>query len=400
MTQLKNEPTPSVESTARSRLSSLTGLRFVAALLVFLSHTGVSYPPAPGFGKVNPFSNAGLAHNYEWFLSNLGNLGVSFFFVLSGFVLTWATPTNERSRSFIRRRLVKIFPNHVATWAVSMVLFAGAITPIAQWLPNLLLLHGFSPDPAAWISVNPVSWSLSSEMFFYLLFPLLIRPIRRIADNRLRLWAAATVIGMLLLVLFNQFLVPSLFPDNANANLASHVTGPQFWIGYFFPLSRLFEFVLGMLLARLILTRRAPRVGLLPASVLTAVCYVVTLFVPQVYAFNLVTIVPVALLICAAASSDMRGTRGMLQSRAAQWLGEISFAFYLCQALVALYAKPLLLGDDTYSTPVAILVILGMLVANILAARLLFVGLERPAMRRWGRQVMAKPTKAEVARAA
>jgi peptidoglycan/LPS O-acetylase OafA/YrhL len=43
--------------------------------------------------------------------------------------------------------------------------------------------------------MNPPSWSLSSELLFYALFPLLIVPIRKIRDGMLWTWAAAMVDG-------------------------------------------------------------------------------------------------------------------------------------------------------------------------------------------------------------
>jgi peptidoglycan/LPS O-acetylase OafA/YrhL len=381
----------STPDTAPAKLPSLTGLRFVAAIIVFVSHTSMSYSPVPPYGPVNPFNDSGLAHAYEFILANGGYVGVSFFFVLSGFVLTWSARPGERARPFLRRRLLKIFPNHVVTWAIAMILFAGAVTPVSQWLPNLLLLHSFSPEPYAWVSVNPQTWSLSSELLFYLTFPLLIVLVRRISERRLWAWAGAMIAGMIAVVLANQYLVV-LLPNTANPDLETPVTGPQFWLGYFFPPVRLFEFALGMLLARIVLSGRCPRIGVLPASVLVIGAYAASLFLPYVYIFNLATVIPIAALVCAAAMADLRGTPTILRSRPMQWLGEVSYAFYMCQGIVLLYGSSLL-GGQKYSTPVAIAVMLGFFAANLFAAWLLHTCVERPVMRRWGRSRKGVPVR-------
>ncbi|WP_405505775.1 acyltransferase family protein [Streptomyces cyaneofuscatus] len=67
-----------------TKLPSLTGLRFFAALLVFFFHTSLSNSPIPPNDPINPFGDEGIATAYEKALLNTGYIGVSFFFVLSG----------------------------------------------------------------------------------------------------------------------------------------------------------------------------------------------------------------------------------------------------------------------------------------------------------------------------
>lgn len=365
-----------------SKLPSLTGLRFAAALFVFLYHTSLTLGPVPPHGPINPFADSGLNHAYAYVLNKGGYVGVSFFFVLSGFVLSWSARPGEGALAFIRRRLVKIYPTHVATWIIAMILFAAAVTPVASWLPNLLLLHAFSSEPATFTSVNPPSWSLSCELLFYLMFPLLIRPIRRIAESRLWFWAGAVVLGMLGVVLITQFVVPSV-PDSG---FIPGISMKQFWSGYFFPPSRVFEFILGMLLARLVASGRFPRIGVAPAAGLLVLGYAGAPLLPHVYGFSLATVIPIALLIGAAAVADTDGRATFLGSRPMQWLGERSFGFYMSQGIVLLYGRALVGDNEQYSTPVAIAVLVGFLVANLLAGWMLYSWVERPVMDRWGRR--------------
>lgn len=65
---------------AASRLPSLTGLRFLAAMLVFLYHGSLMK-----IAVFNPFADAQWATAYNHLFNVGGRVGVSFFFVLSGF---------------------------------------------------------------------------------------------------------------------------------------------------------------------------------------------------------------------------------------------------------------------------------------------------------------------------
>ncbi|WP_037836538.1 acyltransferase family protein [Streptomyces sp. NRRL S-244] len=313
---------------SRSKLPSLTGLRFIAAALVFFFHATFSDPP------MNPFADQGWEEGFRWLFSKAGWMGVSFFFVLSGFVLTWSAKPNDTITGFWRRRLLKIFPNHIVMWALAMVLFAGAMTPLSAWLPNLFLIHSWFPQHATFISVNPPSWSLCSELLFYLLFP----PVR------------------------------------------------------------MFEFVLGMILARLVLAGAFPRIRILPAAALCVVGYAVALAVPFLYGLNVATIVPVALLICAVARADVEGAPTVLRGRTMQWLGEVSFGFYLAQYVVMYFGRTALMDEKLFAPLPGVLVLLGFFLATLLVGWLLLVCVERPVMRRWARPAPRRSAAAEPAR--
>ncbi|MFC9034254.1 acyltransferase family protein [Streptomyces arboris] len=365
----------------RVNLPSLTGLRFFAALLVFFFHTSLSNSPIPPNDPINPFGDEGIAAAYEKVLLNTGYIGVSFFFVLSGFVLAWSSRPGQRTTAFWRRRMTKLFPNHLVVFALSLVLFAGAaITSVGHWLPNLFLVRTFFPQPDINLSMSPPSWSLSSELLFYLLFPLLIVPVRRIRDGRLWLWAGVMVAGTVLVQLVSIHLVPDT-PKSA----ITPISDLQFWFGYLFPPGRLFEFVLGVLLARIVLAGRWPRRIDVPFSlVLMALGYAAGFMVPFSYTFVTATIVPIGALIAAVAVTDVEGRHTWLAARPMVWLGEVSFGFYLVQGVTIFYLRSLMDGS-TYGVPGALLVIAGFFVVCLLAGALLHHGVEMPAMRRFSR---------------
>ncbi|WP_030966337.1 acyltransferase family protein, partial [Streptomyces sp. NRRL S-378] len=377
--------TTSSDAAKRAKLPSLTGLRFFAALSVFFFHSSLTDSPIPPNAPINPFADATIADGFSTAFGKAGYLGVSFFFVLSGFVLAWAAKPGERVTAFLRRRLLKIFPNHIVVFAAAMLLFAGsAVTGVADWLPNLFLIHTWWPQPTVNLSVNPPSWSLGSELLFYMLFPALIAPIRALRGRTaLWGWSAAMIAGMVAV----QLIATHFVPDTPKSTITP-ISGMQFWFGYLLPAGRLFEFVLGILLARIVLAGLWPRrVGFGLSLVLTVLGYAAALVAPFQYGFVVATIIPVAALIGATAHADVQGRTTFLRSRPMVWLGEVSFGFYLVQGVTIFYLRSLL-GENTYGVPGALLVIAGFFTASLLGGWLLYRFVEMPAMRRFGR---AKP---------
>src|SRR5688572_27893642 len=81
-----------------ARLDALTGLRFIAAFMVFVFHAALLFVFADINVSLFLMDIAGTA----------GHVGVSFFFILSGFVLTWSMKKGDTAPKFWRRRFFKI----------------------------------------------------------------------------------------------------------------------------------------------------------------------------------------------------------------------------------------------------------------------------------------------------
>lgn len=351
---------------AGERLPTLTGMRWLAALSVFVYHGVWETFPAQLFGS----STGRLT-------SNLGWVGVSFFFMLSGFVLAWSARPGDTVRRFWRRRLLKIYPNHLVTLAVAVLLALWAGAQVTGVLPGALLIQSWWPDPTVSMGGNPVSWSLSCEVLFYATFPLWLRLIARIEPSRLWFWAAA----LAALVICAPF-VAGLLPERPHLPWAPNPAW-HFWFVYVFPLTRMLEFVLGVLLARIVREGRWIGVGLGGATAAMAVGYAVSLYVPVLFVFAAATVVPLALLIGAGALADVRGTRSPLRGRVMVRLGELSFAFYLWHHLV-LTRLTGAFGKEEWSTPAAAAVVAMSLVVSLVLAWLLHDLVEQPVMRRFG----------------
>ena len=177
----------------RAELRALTSLRGIAALAVVATHfsaTGQSFSAA-SFPSLVP----------------RGHMAVDFFFVLSGFIMSYTYAASFVSgrpgayADFLARRVARIMPLHIfvivlvtAAAAASVALTGTNIFfdngTLADFLANLLLLPGLGLGA----NFNGPSWSISTEMVAYLLFPALVAGV----FSRSKLIAVITVAAALL----------------------------------------------------------------------------------------------------------------------------------------------------------------------------------------------------------
>lgn len=366
-------PHPVPEAAAgQSRLPSLTSMRFFAALLVFFCHAGF----------VAFFNKPVYRDDFVSAVNKAGAMGVSFFFILSGFVLAWSVRPRDTTPRFWRRRLLKIFPLHLTTFALAMAAGAWAASTWETSLLNLFLVQTWTPRPDIAAMVNIPSWSLSCEIFFYLAFPLLFAGLKRIRAERLWWWAGGLTAAVLCVPLVARLLPAQPLMPRMGGPAGAPQSQWETWFIYAFPPVRMIEFVLGIVLALIVLNGRWVRIPVLPLLGLSAVGYAVALNAPFGFGLVAATVIPLALLIPATAALDVSGRRTVLRGRTLVWLGEISFAFYMVHSVVmAVFGDWIPQGAlGTWETTGLIAV---ELVVSVLAAWALYAGVERPVMRRW-----------------
>lgn len=370
-----------------SRLDTLTGLRFPAALLVFLFHASLPY------AEVRLFANNALEQDFTRVLAQAGALGVTFFFALSGFVLTWSARPGDTAPSFWRRRFIKIVPNYAVAWTLAMVLYAAANTEVYRAVLSFFMLQVWVPDFATNLAVNPPSWSLAVEAIFYLSFPLLYLGIKRIRAARLKYWICGTIAAVFATPLLTYALVPAgtAMMDNEPDTSAVH-----FWFAYVLPLPRLLDFALGILVARAVMSGRWRNIGMVWSGALLAVSYAIASYVPHLYGQRAVCLIPAVLLIAAGALADDEGRFSLFRNRAMIWLGEVSFAFYLLHYVVLAYTRQLL-GVELFSTPVAVALLVAEVGITLVLSWALYALVERPITRRWSRSRKARAQREPVA---
>ena len=171
-------------TTNTAYLTTLTPLRGIAALLVVIFHSNLMLAPF-----VYPTQTKFVQNGWLW---------VDFFFVLSGFVLSHAYGAYFQEsvswavyKKYLLARFARVYPLHFLTlWvAVAVILvirsMADGLAPFFQiifglhTIPASLLLiqslHLYGTAP-----LNTPSWSLSTEWWVYVIFPLLVRPFFRL----------------------------------------------------------------------------------------------------------------------------------------------------------------------------------------------------------------------------
>ncbi|AKZ58680.1 O-acyltransferase [Streptomyces ambofaciens ATCC 23877] len=361
----------------RVDLSSLTGLRWYAALTVFACHIAQQ-----GFFADQQVGSA-LLH-----ITPLGSMAVSIFFILSGFVLAWSARDEDSVPTFWRRRIAKIYPLHLATFGIAALIIFSLSEPVlpggSVWdglVPNVLLVQSWLPDATLTASFNTPSWSLSCEIAFYLSFPLWYRLVRRIPARRLW-WCAAGIAVAVTCVPLLAGLLP------ASEEVAPGMSLNEVWFAYWLPPVRMLEFVLGIVMALILRAGIWKGPGPAVCTALLAASYGLTQMVPPIFTLVACSVVPAALLITALADADVHGRRTGLRSATLVRLGQWSFAFYLVHFLIIRYGHRLMGGDLGYerqwSTPAAIALSLGMLGVAVLAGGLLHTVVEQPCMRLFG----------------
>jgi peptidoglycan/LPS O-acetylase OafA/YrhL len=304
----------------RTQLPALTSMRFFAALAVLAYH----FEPRMWF-----VDQSGFLHT----ITNGGNAAVAFFFVLSGFILvyahcSWSRGLNMGPRTFYAARAARILPAYGLGLAIAAPFFLHAFLVSKQidsrsfLLSGLLtpiLMQSWAPlkDAQLW---NLPGWSLSAEVFFYLLFPACW-----ILARRFGIWvfAIGTLVALLTIGMAEQWCLakPQTF-------CAVHLT-PEFWA--VFPLVHLPKFLFGMALGGVYLALPRERAALFDGLFLVSLLALVSAMSlagswTAVFGGTFLVILFGGLIFGAASS---RIAISLLGHPALIWLGEASYAIYI-----------------------------------------------------------------------
>jgi peptidoglycan/LPS O-acetylase OafA/YrhL len=349
------------EPPARGELRRLTSLRWFAALLVFLVH-------ADGLLGWAPLR-----------LFDFGGVGVAFFFVLSGFVLTWSARAGSVG-SFYWRRFARIYPSMLAVLlavAIAARLFVvPTYTGVGPFLASLFAVQAWLPSPYVF-AYNGPAWSLSAEFFFYALFPLLLAwlsdmPIRR----------ATVLVGGAVLAA-------------AAVAVAMNETGHGL-LAYTMPAIRVPEFAAGAVLGLAVRSGWRPRMPMWAAAGAVLASGVVaheTLHANTLAGY--VMLPGFALLIVTAAVADIEDRSGWLPAGWLVYLGRVSFAFYLVHQFVMETFALHVHWQHQWSGTSSVWPLVVLFALALVCALLLHHVVERPA-ERWLRQHAAMNRRAAV----
>jgi peptidoglycan/LPS O-acetylase OafA/YrhL len=252
--QLAVAATPPIHS--RLQIPALTGLRFFAAFMILYGHS---------LGWVAQFQDADVDR-----LAFVGIPGMSLFFVLSGFVIHYNYRDLFLRHGFSRAicefsaaRFARLYP----LFLVLLVMAIAAEGPV----PGRILGYFVTLTQSWWYTVYhdrliinwlfPLSWSISTEMFFYAAYPAAAFWIAAVFSGRRMLWIAALYSCAVLAVLIASRIYLSSFLDIAQARVPDYIApdaktfDDSFyrWFFYFSPYARVTEFFLGCMTAQAII---------------------------------------------------------------------------------------------------------------------------------------------------
>lgn len=301
-------------------LNSLTSLRFFFALAVFFSHL--------------TFVKTDIAW-YNWLKNNVffeGYVGVGFFFILSGFVLALNYQQKVMQpgfawKKFYIARFARIYPLHLLTFA--LMLPWVVITGIFQWdktIVNAFLLQSYIPFKAYYFTINNVSWSISTEFFFYLMFPIYV--ISLVRYPKLKYF-------LLLIIPAIIYAEPYLIK---NRDLEKGI----FYIN---PLVRSFDFILGIVLFQVYSKMKQSSINFTKGTfieVFTLLLFIAFFSfhdeVARAFRYGIYYWIPMTAIVLVFALQK-GAISSALNHKTFVYLGEISFSFYMIHMVIIKYGN-------------------------------------------------------------
>ncbi len=301
------------------RLPALTGLRIFAAVAVYFSHVG---PPVGSPKVLSTFMLSGYC-------------GVTIFFVLSGFVLSYnyfdalRHPKAGKIWEYLVARFARVYPLYLLVLFFLVVRIHGEGASIEGWWRHALAIQAWDPNGVQTFSFNQPAWSVSVEFFLYACLPFLIPIVARLRRPRYLLTLAALVVLALAglaawFVATGKGDLPYFVPSSAHR-----------WL-YRTPLTRLGDFILGIVAAQLFVTvGHRPRVRQIGRALtpLSIVAIVALMAWPALYytawSWDVAYAVPAVCLMFGLAVAPRTIPARLLALPAIVLLGEASYAFYL-----------------------------------------------------------------------
>jgi peptidoglycan/LPS O-acetylase OafA/YrhL len=351
------------------QIPALTGIRIIAALWVVVGHFSKEmYGLFPGARVA-----AGVIQG--------GYLGVEVFFILSGFIISHNYAERFRTFStsvcggFLQNRLARLYPVHLLTLAVVVVLVVGAsLTGVAlsssgkydglSLLMNVVMLQGF-PPAEAW---NGPAWSISAEAGAYVAFPLLALALTRLRNWRVAVACAALALAITIGGLYAVSAVTDFSPTGY-ASIWIRIAG---------------EFSAGCFLWKVwnMTGAKGLRYDYLAAGSVAGIMVVLS-YTPVESVTNFLTLPLIALFVfsCAAASGLVKR---VLSAGFMDYGGRISYSTYMAHFVVLMMGGKLLPWEDFADSHwmLRLSVVAGYFVGTFAAAGLMYHFVEEPG-RRW-----------------
>ncbi len=306
---------------------NLNGLRFIGAFFVIINHT----EQLKKFYQIGD----GIVSN---FAKNIGKLGVMLFFVLSGFLITYLLLAEEKSfgkihtKKFYLRRFLRIVPLYVLLLFLAFFIIPNISfleiprmrNPLHENFTSIVLLHlFFIPNLATaifgFIPYIAQAWSIGTEEQSYLIWPLLLRKIKK---NRLSL--------MIGIVLFH-FSVRLFLSDQFALQIPYREILQKFWIHF-----NIDAIAIGSFFAILFINKNTILKHLLninffyTVSFITILCISLVIKVPYIH-YQFYAILFGIIILNLAVNNKLKN---VLEWKALNYLGKISYGIYMYHFIV------------------------------------------------------------------
>jgi peptidoglycan/LPS O-acetylase OafA/YrhL len=400
----------------REDVPGLTGFRFVAAFCVLIAHSMTILMPS---------------HDIYWFVQASG-FGMTLFFVLSGFVIHYnyaRTVTGQKMlvgiAAFLWARFARLYPlfllmlflyvlisnKQLEFWTDRPERLLSVLQALTYFLLSVQSWFYFPVGNSSLVyAVGPaasLTWSISTEWFFYLVYPglaWLIGGARtpRITVVFIGLWCALWIaISTTLYDRTPQIDAWAIDRFGPVAGIQEHQQDSFVrWLLYFSPYLRIGEFVLGALTAQFYFQLRGRKVSALENSLGTAVFIAAAASVAIITYFSYgpgvsmnifekmdmnFALAPSAALLIFCAARYRNALVRLLDSRPAIVLGDASYSIYLVHLGVLLLVA-WLAGSAAHGIFLDSIKLVVVVTAIILISILLFKFYENPA-RKWLRHL-------------
>ncbi|MCK9612951.1 MAG: acyltransferase [Bacteroidales bacterium] len=312
-------------------IPQLTFPRFLAAVMVVFHHYGVGI-----------FSNKIVN-----IIVDNGPVAVSFFFFLSGMVLTlnYFEYSRFSSKMFYLKRFARIYPIYlfgiIITLAALILLFDTHPRGLSIML-QILALHAWTPGYCT--DINFPGWSISVEIFFYLLFPLLL-----ILFKKLNLWK----LGLFSLIIWILSILQNYFFETHVYEFGNKVIDDLI---AFFPVWHLNAFIFGMFAGALVIKIKKSNKNFSYFPIIIAFTGLILFLaflaynkIPDLRIHNGL-LSPVFFMILTGLALDKSFISKILGSKSFVFLGDISYGIYILQYPVYLVFSKIC-GCDTFNMP-------------------------------------------------
>jgi peptidoglycan/LPS O-acetylase OafA/YrhL len=353
----------------RPSIPTLTSLRFFAALLVVIFHYDI-----------------GRHLSFLVGVSSFGYEAVTFFFVLSGFILTYAhleTGASEKlnlsAAAFMAHRIARIAPAYFIGLALAAPFFIVGYA-IHHQISNSLFVAGVLLVPTAlqaWFPStatlwNIPAWSLSVELFLYVSFVPFVGIVGRTEQIRLLIAAYALVCAVAFAGMY--------LGDNRPA------TDADWWHSLFayFPLWHLPQFIFGVALGRLFISGKRFSQNTHEATLLASIFVIGAILhyhpVVPMLSSNVI-LAPVFGVLIFGAAGAVGPLSKLLSARSLVLLGDASYATYIIHYPLWMWWYRIIAVDLQIELPSFVdfscylLIVIG-------TSILVYTYIERPA-RRW-----------------